>query len=385
MKKFLHVEDYIEVINGDRDPATGNLYGLFNGTSPIVSLARYDVQVLSNMSNTTTENRALTDRQAELAVKIILKYRRQLEKLNIDVSPVETNPQFRIPLRTIDRRRILEIDNDYIILRFPYTTGLIDDIRDLAKTSNGFWQFDSTNKVWKIAITEPNVVAAAGFAANNQFEISEEFKKLLETVIACESVPYEIKLIHADSGYTIQNADNNLINYIKDSYCGFNKSNIDLLVDNAPVFGYTVDQSIKDEIVNKYFTRVFNLMMARESKFNPDVHDDVVNDIVRYAEVSGRFPIYIYEPNLSDRLFKKFAKLGLDTLKVRELNNDYNITGKKIIHFTKYNVNWEKPIPLLISAQGMMHGGEKTMLLQTAEKIVYFVTEVYNKNNLRNN
>lgn len=378
MKKFLYVEDYIEVINGDRDPATGSLYGFFAGTPPIISLARYDVQVLANMSSTTTENRALTDRQAELALKIILKYRRQLEKLNIDVSPVEDNPQFRMSLRTIDRRRLLEVDSDTIILKFPYTTGLIDDIRDLAKSSNGFWQFDSANRVWKIAITELNVVAVAGFATNNQFEISKEFKNLLDIVLACEAIPHEIKLISADTSYTIQNADPNLINYINDSFCGFDKSNIDLLVDNAPIFGYSVDQDIKDSMMAKYSPRVLNLMLSRESKFNPDVSDDAVEDIVRYAEVTGRFPIYVYEPNLSDRLFNKFDKLGLDTLKVRELDNDQDISGKKIVHFTKYNVNWGKPIPLLVSAQGMMHGGEKTMLLQTAEKVVYFVTEIYN-------
>jgi hypothetical protein len=39
---------------------------------------------------------------------------------------------------------------------------------------------------------------------------------------------------------------------------------------------------------------------------------------------------------------------------------------------------WDQPIPLLVSGQGMMHGGEKTLLLQRAEKVVYFATEVYN-------
>jgi hypothetical protein len=28
-----------------------------------------------------------------------------------------------------------------------------------------------------------------------------------------------------------------------------------------------------------------------------------------------------------------------------------------------------------------MHGGDKTMLLQRAEKVVYFAAEVYNNNN----
>lgn len=85
MKTFPYIEDYLEIINGDRDPATGKIYGLFDSTQPIVSLARYDVSVLASMSSATQSGRALTDRQAELAVKIILKYQKQLEKLGIGV------------------------------------------------------------------------------------------------------------------------------------------------------------------------------------------------------------------------------------------------------------------------------------------------------------
>ena len=44
---------------------------------------------------------------------------------------------------------------------------------------------------------------------------------------------------------------------------------------------------------------------------------------------------------------------------------------------------WDQPVPLLISGQGMMHGGEKTLLLQRAEKVVYFAAEVYNIRNMQ--
>ena len=171
MKKYTYVEEYLEVINGDRDPATGKIYGLFDSTSPIINLARYDVQVLASMSSATQSGRALTDRQAELAVKIILKYRKQLEKLDIDIDPIE-HPQYRLGIRQIDRRQLLYIKDDRIVLQFPYDTKLIDNLRDLAKISQGCWSFDSTTRAWKLAITETNVVAANGFAQMHQFERS---------------------------------------------------------------------------------------------------------------------------------------------------------------------------------------------------------------------
>ena len=386
MKKFPYVEDYLEIINGDRNPDTGKLYGLFEGTQPIINLARYDVSVLGSMSAATSENRSLTDRQAELAVKIILKYQRQLEKLSIDVSPVE-NPQFRHPLRTIDRRRILDIVDDHILLKFPYETKLIDSVRELAKISEGTWRFDSASKSWVLAITETNVVAADGFARNNQFEIAPAFTKLTEKVLACESVPYEIKLVRTEDGYTITNAAPGLTDYIN-NYFGFHPSNIDLLVDNSAILGYTVDRQVEEEIVNKYSPRVYNLMQAKEIKFAPTLDAEVITDVIQYAKITGRYPIYIYEPDMSDRLYNNFVKPNFNDDEVYRTMTLKEVTPTirpKVIYFNKFHVSWQQPIPLLISGQGMMHGGEKSLLLQNAEKVVYFVTEVYNSKNLKRN
>lgn len=379
MKKFSYVEEYLEVINGDRDPASGKIYGLFDSTSPIVSLARYDVQVLASMSAATQSGRALTDRQAELAVKIILKYRKQLEKLDIDVSPVET-PQYRLGIRTIDRRRLLYIEDDRVVLKFPYETKLIDDLRDLAKISQGAWAFDSGNRAWRLAITETNIVAAHGFAENHQFEIADEFKSYFQAIINCEQIPYEIKLVESDSGFVIENAANSLTQAVND-YCGFDRSNRDWLVDNSPIYGYTVDESIVTAISAEYSPRICNLMLAHESKFKPDSDSTVLKDVVHYAETTGRYPIYVYEPDMSSRLYKNFVEqyFGPDDIYcVQKLKSEESLVHKKVIYFNKYTAGWNQPVPLLISGQGMMHGGEKSLLLQRAEKIVYFATEVYN-------
>ena len=47
MQKFPHVEDYLEIINGNRDSVTGKLFSIFERIDPIVSLARYDVKVIN--------------------------------------------------------------------------------------------------------------------------------------------------------------------------------------------------------------------------------------------------------------------------------------------------------------------------------------------------
>jgi len=379
MKKFSYVEEYLEVINGDRDPATGKIYGLFDSTQPIVSLARYDVGVLASMSAATQSGCALTDRQAELAVKIILKYRKQLEKLDIDVSPVET-PQYKLGIRTIDRRRLLYTEGDSIVVKFPYETKLIDDLRDLAKLSQGSWAFDSNNRAWRLSITETNVVAAHGFAQNHEFEITDNFKAYLQSVVDCEQIPYQIKLVESDSGFVIENAAKSLNEAVND-HCGFDRGKLDLLVDNSPIYGYSVDGSILEDISSKYSPRICNLMTTQESKFKPDSDHTVYKDVIHYAEITGRYPIYVYEPDMSNRLYKNFVEQYFhpdDVYCVQKLKPEVPAVHKKVMYFNKYTAQWDQPVPLLISGQGMMHGGEKSLLLQRAKKVVYFATEVYN-------
>lgn len=383
MKTFTYVEDYLEIINGDRDPVTGKPYGLFDNTPPIISLARYDVQILSSMSSSTLDGKSLSDKQADLAVKIVLKYRKQLEKLDIDVRPVEL-PKFRLGIRQIDRRRILYIENDKIVLKFPYDTKLINDIRDLAKLSQGRWMFNSNVRAWKLAITETNVVAAHGFATNNQFEIDSNFIPYLEAVIDCENQSYEIQLVDNSNKLEITNAPQSLVEAIN-NWCGFDSTNLDLLVDSSPIYGYTVAETILDKVIDKYNPRICNLMITKESKFTPNSDHNVYKDVIKYADITGRYPIYVYEPDLSGRLLNNFVDKFFkeeEVYRVTDLKQDLPV-HKKVIYFHKYKADWQQPVTLLISGHGMMYGGEKSLLLQKAEKIVYFTTEVYNSFNVK--
>jgi hypothetical protein len=307
-----------------------------------------------------------------------------LEKLDIDVGPVET-PTYRLGIRQIDRRKMLYVENDTIVLKFPYDTSLINDLRDLAKISQGRWRFDPANRAWALAITETNVVAANGFAQNHQFEIAPEFALYVEAVLNCEQVAHEIKLVKHNNRLTITNAANSLIEAIN-NLCGFDLDRLDQLIDNAAIYGYTVDEMLQLDTALKHNARISNLMLAQETKFAPNSGTDVFDDIVKYADITGRYPIYVYEPDMSNKLYNSFVIRYFaesDIHRVQTLGQLHSAIDKKVIYFNKYSTKWDQPVPLLISGQGMMHGGEKTMLIQKAEKVVYFAAEVYNVSTMK--
>jgi len=380
MRKFPHVEDYLEIINGDKDPATNQYYGIFGRIDPVISLARYDVRVINSMATGVRSGIALTDRQAELACKLILKYQRQLANLGIDVGPVES-PQYRMQLRSIDRRRLMWIEQDHIVLQFSFEPKIVDLVRDLCKESKGSWRFENDNKKqWHIALTEPNFITVLQLARENNFEIDARTLEIEQKIQQVQ--PYGIELDMVDEKLSLVNAPDSLLEFVQEKAGDITIDNLIKIVDLAAICYFAISPTVEDLFISRYkSTRLYNLLRHNHTRYNPDIEKEVLDQLFVYAEVSNRFPIHVYEPDLSDRLRDKFV-LGYfneeDVLFAPRNNEPIDITGKKVVYFTKYRSHWPQDIPLLVTSAGMMHGAEKTLLLQRAEKVVFFAAEVYN-------
>ena len=380
MRKFPHVEDYLEIINGDKDPATNQYYGIFGRIDPVISLARYDVRVINSMATGVRGGQALTDRQAELACKLILKYRRQLAGLGIDVSPVES-PQYRMQLRSIDRRRLMWIEQDHMILQFSFEPKIVDLVRDLCKESKGSWRFENDNKKqWHIALTEPNFVTVLQLARENNFEIDAKTLEIEQKIQQVQ--PYRTELDMVDEKLSLVNAPDSLLQFVQEKAGDITTDNLIKIVDLANVCHFAISPTVEELFISRYkSTRLYNLLRHNHTRYNPDIEKEVLDQLFVYAEVSNRFPIHVYEPDLSDRLRDKFVLSYFneeDVLFAPRNNEPIDTTGKKVVYFTKYRSHWPQDIPLLVTSAGMMHGAEKTLLLQRAEKVVFFAAEVYN-------
>jgi len=380
MRKFPHVEDYLEIINGDKDPATNQYYGIFGRIDPVISLARYDVRVINSMATGVRSGIALTDRQAELACKLILKYQRQLANLGIDVGPVES-PQYRMQLRSIDRRRLMWIEQDHIVLQFSFEPKIVDLVRDLCKESKGSWRFENDNKKqWHIALTEPNFITVLQLARENNFEIDARTLEIEQKIQQVQ--PYGIELDMVDEKLSLVNAPDSLLEFVQEKAGDITIDNLIKIVDLAAICYFAISPTVEDLFISRYkSTRLYNLLRHNHTRYNPDIEKEVLDQLFVYAEVSNRFPIHVYEPDLSNRLRDKFVLSYFneeDVLFAPRDNEPIDTTGKKVVYFTKYRSHWPQDIPLLVTSAGMMHGAEKTLLLQRAEKVVFFAAEVYN-------
>ena len=378
MYSYPHVEDYIEIIAGYREPNGKSNHNIFTIAEPIVSLARYDMKIVPNLAEQTIGQRGYTDKQAKLAADLVLKYERQLAKKNIDVTPVKT-PQYRLPLREIDRTSRIWIENDIIKVKFPYNATTIDLVRTASKESQGSVVFNRESRLYEVALTEWNLNWFYSFAVAEKFEIDKSITDLMELITAVEKEPYAIELNYDGDSLSISNAPSSLIEYINEHLGGFKLENILKLSDYAPILGYTVNTNVERDVIRNFNSRFWSLCSNKILKIDPALSNSTVKEIIDYARLTDRFPIYVYEADLSNRLLTEFNKFFVG--QITRLDKKEEITDNtKIVYTTKIPRAPVKNIPLLISSAGMLFGGDRQVWIQTAEKVVYFSKEVYNKN-----
>jgi hypothetical protein len=191
-------------------------------------------------------------------------------------------------------------------------------------------------------------------------------------------VPYAIELQFNDGDLTIANASATLINYVNEHCGGFSADNLPRLIDMSSVLGYTVSDDIRDAWLAAYGARTLNLTTHREVKIDPAtalVTDDFAS-------------VLVYEPDTSNKMLTRLTALRkIEDIDIRRgrfrVGNspgviDEDGTVSKYIHCTAPIRDLK--IGLLISSAGMMFGGDKSIMMQNAEKAVYCTTDVYTSN-----
>ena len=339
---FTYVEDYIEFIGGHRNIA-GKHLGLFETTTSPISLARYDVQIVESFCNQVLfDCKPYTDKQSELAIKIVSKYRKQLLQLSTPVVLPESLNQFRLGIRTIDRTKSVTIEDGQFVVKFPYDTKLIDLVKKQLKEGQGSVLFDKDKKVWRLAQTESMLNWIMAVAPMNEFAISNEVTELYDAMVAVEQQPYAIELQVRDGRLTVSNAEDSLIDYINEHLGGFDIDNLLTLADNSEVLGYTIDPDICTALESVYGP-LWKLISNRYATFKKS--EITMEYLIGYAKLVNRLPVYVYETGIPKA----------DTA--------------DIVYLTRSKSLDIKP-KLLVSMSSLMIGSKKENWRNNAEKIM---------------
>lgn len=175
---MMYVEDFLDLL-------AGNTECRHCESRWIISLANYDYNPVRNMANSVETGRGLSNKQRALAVKIVLKYQKQLAKHGYDVSLVETDPQWRSSIRHVDRSKKIYIQDEKICVKFPFSPDMVSffrrysNVREL-RIETGTVEWSTEQKVWQLACTEKNIEVISNVTKNENFEYSAEFQTLVD-------------------------------------------------------------------------------------------------------------------------------------------------------------------------------------------------------------
>lgn len=376
-KSLPYLEDYLEVISG----VAGFPFGNPNPNHIVITLARYDVQIVHSMALQTAQGISLTDRQALLAHKLVVKYRRQLAAQGLDLGVHEDNAVFRLPVRMVDRTRSIKLQDQQIHIRFPYDEALVNDIKQSAKTTPGSLHFDSNTKTWTGSITEPRLIWLQHLVDKYNFQADEQITQLIQQVEQCQQQKYRIELTVGEHGLEIANAESSLVDYINENLGGFDVDNITQLIDYSSVLGYTVSAELVGVLTSN--PRIQRLLTERDVHL-PLSGTNAIKDIVEYANLSNRWPMFVFENNgspsdeLRAELDQVFAPEEILYVKMGQ-RKPPDTTGYRCVYLSHWNSNWNMRIPLLVTMTALMVGVKKIQIVQHSEKVVFGTAVVYNQ------
>lgn len=371
----VYVEDFIEVL------AQGHEH---DGSTKMIKLASYDVSIVQSMYNQTAwQSLALTDRQAQLAVRLIEKYTRQFKSMGIDNSGVldPATRQYRMPIRKVDRDCSVYRADDMIMVRFPYMSTLINYIKENKNNLEGSCSWDPTARAWKFALTESNLSFVVALAQHGPFLVDEALLSLFEDIGQTESLGYGIQLVEDQLGLHITNAAPALIDYVNTHLGGFDTDNLLTLVDNSAELGYTVSQPILDRIGAQYGSNLVRMLLGH--RINLDPADVPFDDFYRYAVEANRFPILIYNPSPDERARQQIFGSSIIT-EQQIFSSGRRSHGRGRFDPDRHRVYFTSvlergnhfPASLKISYHNMTYGANRLRWLNSPGKIIYYCTEL---------
>ena len=325
------VEEFLEVLGGYKKITA--LPDSPYGVSPF-KLANQDKLVVNNFAWQSIRGIGLTQKQSELAIKLITKYQKQLKRHGIETREILLAPKYRYFFRMVEKNKILDLEDGTIRLRFPYDSRLISEVYDwIGSKLYAYGEWRANIKQWNIDLTENSLIHFYEWAAKNSFHIDETVQTIYNKIqiVKLTATQHLPTLTKQDSTYTLSKASPALQNYLnKNGWQTIDDTNIEPLIDSCDLLGLHIAKEVQEESIAKYGEVYYNILSnhmikVMSAKENYDILD-------KYMSANRHRPVYIISPN---NLFDEDNKQFIGGLKEKHPEVDVI----KIANFEKESYN----------------------------------------------
>jgi hypothetical protein len=207
----------------------------------------------------------------------------------------------------------------------------------------------------------------------------------MQEINQVEQQGFSIELTTDQGQLKINNAPDSMLEYINNNVGEICFDNLVPLCDLSSTLGYSIDQGLQRYLETQYGSDIKDLLSERLVIYENHDFVKTLEVIKRYATLTDRFPLVIYETDLSQRWLEA-AKKCFEESKIFQIKSDKDKNHiddrAQVIHTIRPLTHRHlAKVPLMISTSGMIVGGDRQMMVQCAEKVVYVSVGVYNIKN----
>ena len=191
---ILNLEDCLEHLAGMRE-------------SPVkFTIEQTDFTIMNSIARQCFKGMALTDRQSALMKEKLQTYRDQFVNLDWDFDYAVN--QLRQPLRSIDRSKYIKLQDNTIVVRFPFNKTDICYIHEFAGTAEGYHHAKGTH-IHYFEYNERNVLNLLNRFTKKDFAIDDELLEIYNKAKFINDNPAEY-LSGIDDNYNLININSKL-------------------------------------------------------------------------------------------------------------------------------------------------------------------------------
>lgn len=208
----MYVEDLVERLVG---------YGKYLFEPNIIQGTGWEYNFATSVANQLSNGNSLTEKQATMAVRILKKYKIELEAYY--GKPIDLdNPVFRNPFRQITEEKSIKIEEHNgqksILVRFAYNQELVKTFQEYVNASD--WKnrwgqviksevagWDHDVKAWVFALKEENIIWLQNNIVEKGFSTDDTFKEYVEEITNVVENMYDFAphVIKEDGKYKYKN------------------------------------------------------------------------------------------------------------------------------------------------------------------------------------
>jgi hypothetical protein len=264
------VEDTIEILAGTRQRIVN------------IRLDVTDSKIIKSLGRQLSRNVALTDRQLDLSLKKIGKYRLGLEKCGVDVDKILNLKPLKWPIREIDRSQNIYLEQDattkksIINVKYVFSKKFAEiwaDIEDTVTMCS-----NAEKNIKKVTYTEKNLYTVVEKLAPLQFNIADDILEIYEEIERILKKPenYVPHLDFQDGVVSINNVNHRCKAFLDERFKTCTDDNLLEYIDNAKIAGISIKtqkllKKVKEISPNEIVTLVCSEGATRY-RLNPEEH-----------------------------------------------------------------------------------------------------------------